>query len=451
MSQVTFDAAALTVTQDGGSAFTTPSQQTLANNLPVAISYMTDTPVSYSFVFNPLMWTGGPGSGIANFHPAELDIQIDGNAGAFNESLQCFAPGPQASAIGGPSGPDPTLATVTVSPPVPNPSLQVPDAVAPQLPQVTVGQGALWDVTVANASNAPADNVVLSVAATAATRASSFDLTGMAKSGSSCASSGAPDNHITCSLGTVAAGAHVVVHVIAQTTGLSAGTTMAGAFTVTSTNAPTVSGTLSSVTVEVIPNTVIAAVVPGVTVINTAAPLSAVNPVSIKLKTPKKVLKSTLLGAAVSPSGSAARLPAPGARRAGRAILGFLSASSAIPPPVSSIVGGIPTSQDNLLCPPIAPCYGSIAEINGNFSAYGDRSHPIQALTTFFVGLAKAGTTLWMDKGNGTVRPLGLCTRSAVGYSTPCYKKTKTFGAVGKQSIRYLILFVGTDPRFGLR
>jgi len=450
VTQVTFDAAALTVAQDGGTAFTTASQQTLADNLPVVVPYVAGTPASYTYVFNPLTWTSGPGSGVASFHPTELDVQIDGNAGSSQASLQCFPPGPQAAAIGGPSGPVPTLATVTVSPPAPTPTLQVPATVTPELQQVTVGSDALWDVTVTNASSAAAHGVVLSVAAATPSAPLSFDLTAMAGSGSTCVASGAPDGHITCALGTVGPGAHPVINAIAKTTGLAASTTLAGTLSVTSADAPTVSGTLGSLTAEVIANTVITAVVPGVTVVNTTTKLSSTNPVGIKLKTPKKVLTSTLLKATPSAPGSAAA-NVPARRHRGRGILGFASASTAVPPPVSSIVGGIPTTQDNLLCPPTAPCYGSIALVNGNFSSYSDQTHPIQVLTTFFVGLAKSNTTLWMDKGNGTVRQLGVCTKAGKLFHTPCYSKTKTIGPAGKQSIRYTILFVGTDPRFGLR
>ena len=225
--------------------------------------------------------------------------------------------------------------------------------------------------------------MVLSATAFTPSAPVSFDLGSMAKSGSTCSSAGTPDLHVTCTLGTVGAGARPTVYLIAQTSGLSSGSQVAGKVAVTSTDAATVTGTLDAILVVVVPNTVITAVVPGVQVQNTTAPLSMTNGIQVRLKTPKKVLANTLGAPAII---SAGRAPAHGprsARATSRASRAAAAASSmATPPPISVIIGPVNPNQDYLLCPPPVSCYGSVAQVDGNFSAYTDRTHPCLLYTS---------------------------------------------------------------------
>jgi len=461
VTEVSIDDATMAVAQDGGSAFTSPTEQASANNLPLVENFTMNTPFTAAYQFNPMTWTSGPGIGTSNFQPGETDVLIDGNHGSFSETLQCFPPGPQASGIGGPSGPVPTLGTTTVSAPTGTPAVQVPAVTDPELPKVTPGASVLWKILVSNTSSAPDPNVVANVYASTGATPLSFDLKAMTASGNICSSSGATDDHISCSIGTLAHGASTTVYGIVPTTGLASGATVSGQVSIAATGATTATGSLGTVGVVSIPNTVIGAAVPGVQLTNTRARLSNSNPVVISLKLPKKVVVSSLAtpfgfaGPVVSTSAGARHGRSPGRRGAAGTYTGPPVTGSA--GPVSATIGPLDNSQDQGVCPQAAPCYGYIAQVDGNFTTYTDKKHPIKLQLKYQVNRYVPGTTLWMRKDE-QCSTAGTCTGGGVVQvlpcgpnPLPCYTKLVGGGTGANQYVMVKLKFVGVDPRFGLR
>ncbi len=113
-----------------------------------------------------------------------------------------------------------------------------------------------------------------------------FDLAGMAASGTNCANAGS--GKLTCTIGNLAAGASDTLDVLVDTTGLAPGTTITGSATVTSTNAGSQATTLGAIGVVVVEsgNGTKAVAVPGIALVSTKKPLKMAK-ASVSLTLPK--------------------------------------------------------------------------------------------------------------------------------------------------------------------
>ena len=87
-------------------------------------------------------------------------------------------------------------------------------------------------------------------------KALSFDLAGMAASGTNCTNAG--PGKLTCPVRSLAPGKASTLDVLVDTTGLAQGTTITGSATVTSTNAPSQKTSFSPLKVKFDPNGTIA-------------------------------------------------------------------------------------------------------------------------------------------------------------------------------------------------
>ncbi len=426
---ISFDSASFTFDQSGGSAFTTTSQQTSANNLPQQMHFTEGEGTQTEFTFNPLTWTAGSVTEptAASFTPSTLVLELTSDQGV-TITVNCAPNVPN---------PAPAFTSTTVEPAPVTATASVPSTIDPETAQVTAGNDALWAVPVTNTSTATLSSVSVVATATAP-----FDSTAMAKSGSSCSASGT--DQVTCSLGTIAPSATSTVYAFADTTGLSAGDNVAGTVTVTS-NAPTVGTSLGEVDVEVIAGTIATGAAPGEKVANTTAPTSNANPVRIKLKLPKKVLRSSLPAAAQRQL--ADRPAAKGSlRRVVRA------STTVTPPPTATVLGGVSPTSDYLLCPSNTSCVGTLAKVTGNFSNYLDTTHPVAITITYFLGTTNRSVQLWEDEQHGGAAvELSTCTKSGKSYHTPCFTKETFSGSTPHANVTYAVDFVGNDPIFGVR
>ena len=142
------------------------------------------------------------------------------------------------------------LGSTTVNPPPPTPTFQVPASTPPLQNQVTAGTDGGWGATIANTSTATVTGLAASVSVTDGGPALSYDLAGMAASGTNCSAAGS--GKVTCPLGNLAAGASDSLDVLVRTTGLVTGVAITGSASITSSNASTHATTLGSIGVIVV-------------------------------------------------------------------------------------------------------------------------------------------------------------------------------------------------------
>lgn len=300
LTQITYQSATVAIDQadqaSSTASFSAATETASSSNTPE--TYVLDS--GYGLLnFYPVTWTSATAStGAVDFTPGTIAISVNG-IGNGTTALSCTT-----------SGNPPTLTSTTVNAPSPSPSLAPIGAVAASPADVTPGAEAFWPIGVTNTSAASISGLTLSASASAP-----FDLSTTAKSTSGlagvCSAPGSDD--ISCPLATLAPGQTTTVYAYVESTGLAGGSVIDDGTVQVAQAAPSAlstSGTLSDVDV-VTPSSaleVTAAAAPGKTVKTQATKATILDPVTVKIKVPKKVRASTLPNAQ-APSSSSAMAP----------------------------------------------------------------------------------------------------------------------------------------------
>ncbi len=436
-TQFTISAQSVTVdgrTSGGGAsgAVAPDSEAAAATNLPQTDGdFASNTPYTYDTTYNPITWQTGPGSGVVDFVPGTIDVTTTyvNNGKSTTVQLSCTAPGGVAA-----------LDTTTVDPPPSSPTFQVPSSTPPLQNQVSPGTVGGWGATISNTSTSAVKGIEADVSVTDGGAALTYDLAGMAASGTNCSSAG--PGKVTCPVGNLGEGASSTLDILVNTGTLAQGTAITGSATVTSTNATTHSTTLSEIEVVVVQSghgsTAVAA--PGIALTSTKAPLSKAK-ASVTLTLPKKKItvtkKATDRHAALSPLASGTVVENP--------------------PPVAVTFKSLAPSAVPALCPPTGSlkCEGNVMEAFGNFGVYTNNDDPIVAVVKFFYGQSVPKGSVYFLKPNGKkVDKLSACTKSASGYDTPCVEGKEQTGGSKTADDLYAedtVYFTGNDPIMGRR
>ena len=403
------------------------TESSSATNLPLSDTLAANTSYSYSTTYTPVIWQSGPGSGVVDFSPGTLTaaVTLVGSGTPTTVTITCTPPVGVAD-----------LGSTTVNPPPATATFQVPPT-PPLQSQMSAGTDGGWGATIANTSTATVTGLSATVHLSDGGAALTYDLTGMAASGTSCSSSGS--GKITCPIGTLAAQTTDPLDVLVDTTGLAQNTTISGSATITSSNAGSQSSTFGPLRIIVIQggNGTAAVAAPGIALASTKAPLATAKAsVSVTLPTAK-------------------------IKKAGRVEALAFEASSGTtlvtPPPVPVTLESLAPSKEPALCPPTGSlkCEGDIVQAVGNFASYTNKQVPIVAVLKFFYGLSVPAGTVYMLKSNGkTVVKLAACHKSSSGYNTPCvFGKEVIGGTAGHDSLyaQDTVYFTGTDPAMGRR
>ncbi len=406
------------------------TESAAATDLPQSDSLVADTPYTYSTTYNPVTWQTGPGTGKVYLTPGEIDAEVTFviHGTATPESISCTPPSGVAA-----------LGSTTVASPPPSPTFQVPAATPALQNQVTAGTDGGWGATIANTSTATVTGLNATVTVTDGGAPLSYDLAGMAASGTTCATAGS--GKVTCSLKNLAVGASDALDVLVTTSGLGTGTSITGSATITSSN-QTGHTSLGSIGVVVVQsgNSAKAVAVPGIAVTSTKRPLKTAK-ASVTLTLPNKKIRKSA------------------ADRVGAQLLTFPLAATTLtsPPPVAVTLESLAPSAEPALCPPTGStkCEGNIIQAVGNFSAYTNKAAPIVAVVKFFYGLHVPTGTVYFLKPNGkTVDKLSVCKKTAGAYDTPCLgAPEQTFGSSAHDSlyVQDTVYFTGNDPAMGRR
>jgi YVTN family beta-propeller protein len=430
---------AQTTAEDGRTSAGAPSgavspntESASATNLPQSDSTLVPG-ASYSFTtsYNPVTWQTGPGAGVVDFTPGAISVAttfvIHGTP--TDESINCTPPAGVA-----------TIGSTTVNPPPATPTFQVPTSTPPLQNQVTPGTDGGWGITIANTSTATVTGLTARVSATDSGAALSFDLGGMAATGTNCSSAGS--GTISCSIGSLAAGTSKILDVLVRTSGLVHGVAITGAAVVTSSN-QTGDTSLGSIGVTVVQNGngTKSVAVPGVALVSTKSKLFK-SKTSITLTLPKKRITK------LAPNGE-------------DLMAGEISRGSDVvtlpPPPVAVVLRSLAPSSEPALCPPTGKlkCQGNVIQAVGNFSAYTNNQAPIVAVLKFFYGKSVPTGSVYMLAPNGrTVNKLTTCKKTSTGYSTPCLDGPEQHLGSAASDSRYAqdtLYFTGADPVMGRR
>jgi YVTN family beta-propeller protein len=441
----TFGATSLTVgaqttTEDGSTSAGEPSgavspntESASATNLPQSDStLLPDTPYSFSTVYNPVTWQTGPGAGVVDFTPGDISIAVTFviRGTSTNETISCTPPAGVAA-----------IGSTTVNPPPAVPTFQVPASTPPLQSQVTPGTDGGWGITISNTSTVTVTGISAQVSATDSGAPLSFDLGGMAATGTICSSAGS--GTISCPIGNLAAGATTTLDVLVRTAGLVHGVAITGSAVVTSSN-QTGDSSLGSIGVTFVQSRLgtKSVAVPGVALFSTRSKLIR-SKTSITLTLPKNKIKKSvppnreeLMALEISGGTDAVTLP---------------------PPPVAVVLRSLAPSSEPALCPQTGKlkCEGNVIQAVGNFSSYTNNQAPIVAVLKFFYGKTIPTGSVYLLAPNGrTVDKLTTCKKTSTGYSTPCIDgPEQDFGSSASDS-RYAqdtLYFTGADPVMGRR
>jgi hypothetical protein len=396
-----------------------------ASDLPVSDTLAANTPFTYDTTYNPVTFQTGPGTGAVFLTPgdigAEITFVIHGTP--TSESIACTPPTGAAA-----------LGSTTVNQPPATPTFQVPPSTPALQNQVSAGTDGGWGATIANTSKAGVTGLAATVQVTDGGAPLTFDLAGMAASGTTCANAGS--GKLTCSIGTLAAGDSDTLDVLVNTTGLANGTTISGSATVTSTNAGSQATTLGAIGVVVIEsgNGTVAVAVPGKALLSTKKTLHQAR-ASVSLTLPKAKITIKKKAGSGGPLAS--------------------GTVTVLPPPVAVTLESLAPAAEPALCPPTGSlkCEGNIIQVVGNFSLFTSKLTPIVAVVKFFYGTKVPAGTLYFLKPNGkTVDKLSVCKKTASGYDTPCLAVAEQdLGTAGNTYAEDTVYFTGNDPAMGRR
>ncbi len=425
-SAITLGASSITIgTQsvetDGLTPSDTPSTSvdpntlsSSARNLPITFAPQADTPYTYPTTYNPETWQTVNVAGTVDFTPGDIDLTLT--------YLIDNVPTPESVDCTPPSG-VPALDTTNVLASGATPSFQVPPTVPPLQSQVTDPLDAGWAIQITNTSTVNVNGVSAGITVHGAGTLT-YDLAGMANTGTDCTSSG--PNAATCDVGTLPAGATETLNVLVETNGLANGTSIAGSASVTSSNAPTQSSSLGAINVVVVQNGAAAVAVPTVPVKSLMGPLMESKPAKVRLTLPATVPTMGLFGG-------------PGKTKG---------------PPVSMTLQALPGSDDPELCPPVAGgCEGDIMEITGDFADYTSQADPIEVAVKIFYGASvPPGAVYFQDTASSTPELIPACVKTNGKYDTPCVDgRERTVGTAGSLSSEDTVFFTGDDPLVGRR
>jgi hypothetical protein len=395
-----------------------------ATNLPITLTPQMNTPISYSTTYNPETWQTVSNPGEVDFTPGVIDGGVT--------YVRSGSPTQITSVCTPPNGVSP-LDTTDVNASSSTPTFQVQQPSVPPLDsEVSSPLDGGWGVQLTNTSTVAVDGLSAQLAIEGQGSTINFDFAGMADTGTTCTSAGT--NEATCNVGTLSAGGSLTLNVLVETTGLAQGFTISGSVNVTSTNAPTQSSTLGSVSVVVVTNGAAAVAVPNVLVKSTTGPLSDSVPAKVKLVLPAKIPATGPSGSTMTTSNS--------------------PLSKVKGPPVSVTLEALAGSQDPELCPTSSGgCEGDIVEIDGDFSAYTSAKDPISVVVKIFYGSTPpAGKIYFQDSSNDTPVKLPACVKSGGAYNTPCVDGSeKIAGGSGQESTLDTVFFTGGDPLVGRR
>ena len=434
--------ASQTTTLDGRSSVGGPlsgavspaTESTSATNLPQSDApLVAGVPYTYQTAYNPVTWQTGPGDGKVSFTPGDIDAEATFVISGVptTESVTCTPPSGAAA-----------LGSTTVDPPPARPTFQVPGTTPPLQNQVSAGTDGGWGITIANTSQATVTGVSATISAAEGSHSLSYDTAAMAASGTSCSPEGS--GKLSCSVGSLAAGAADTLNVLVLTGGLLDGTTITGSAVVTSTNAASNSTSLGAIGVIVLEsgNGTKAVAAPGIALASTKSTLLR-SKASITLTLPKARItvtkKVTTRAEALAVAASQA------------------TTTSEAPPPVAVTLESLAPSAEPALCPPTGnlQCEGNIVQAVGNFSKYTNNKDPIVAVVKFFYGLKVPAGSVYFLKPNGkTVDKLSLCKKTSSGYDTPCLAVRETTGGSAAHDTVYAqdtVYFTGNDPAMGRR
>ncbi len=389
-----------------------------ATNLPITFAPQTNTPYTFPTTYNPETWQTVNVAGTVDFTPGDIDLTLT--------YLIDDVPTPESVACTPPSGVG-DLDTTNVVASGPTPSFQVPPSVPPLQSQVTARLDGGWALEITNTSTVDVDAVSAAITVHGAGTLT-YDLAGMANTGTTCESSG--PNKATCDVGTLPGGATETLNILVETNGLADGSSITGNVNVTSSNAPAQSSSLDAIDVVVIQNGAVAVAVPTVTLISDVGPLSGDNPAKVRLTLPATVPS---MGPFRQQDGSDTKMKSP---------------------PVSVTIKPLAGSQDPELCPPASGgCEGDIMSVTGDFSAYTSTADPISVVVKIFYGASvPAGVVYFQDSASSTPVLLPSCVKTNGHYNTPCvYGHEKTVGPPGSLKSLDTVFFTGNDPLVGRR
>ena len=427
-----------TTTENGLTAAGTPSgavdpatESAAATNLPQTDGVLTpNAPYAFGTTYNPVTWQTGPGTGVVNFVPGAIDVVVTFVIRGTPTTVSIDCTPPQGIGV---------LDSTTVLPPPPVPTFQVPTTTPPLQNQVSPGTDGGWAVQVSNTSTVTVTGLAATVSVSDGGAALSYDVSGMAASGTNGCSATGPGT-LSCPIGSLGAGSSKTVDVLVGTTGLGAGTTITGSIAVTSSNASGHSSTFGAIQTVVVNNGTKAVAAPGVPLVSTKGSRFKFK-TFITLTLPRQRIR---VHKNVEPGPLLLTTPLAGT---------VLKA----PPPVAVTLETLAPSAEPALCPPTGTlkCEGDIVQAEGNFSAYTNKAAPVIAVIKFFYGLRVPTGTVYMLKPNGKkVVKLAACKKGASGYNTPCvYGKEKILGSASHDSLyaQDTVYFTGVDPVMGRR
>jgi YVTN family beta-propeller protein len=405
------------------------TESVAAANLPVSDATLApNTPFTYTTTYNPVTWQTGPGTGLVNFVPGTINAAVTFviNGSPTTESVTCTPP----AGVG-------ILGSTTVEPPPANPTFQVPSSTPALQNQVSAGTDGGWSATVADTSRATVTGVKASVSVTDGHSPLTFDLSGMAASGTNCSNAGS--GKLTCSIGNLAAGASASLDVLVNTTGLGV-VSVTGSVSLSSSNAGSHATTLGSIAVVVVQggNGTKAVATPGAPLVSTKKPLKmAKASVSLTLPTKKLTVKKR----------ASTERDAAGPEASGTV--------SIKPPPVAVTLESLAPSAEPALCPSSGnlKCEGNIIQVFGNFSLYTSKLNPITTVVKFFYGSSvPSGSVYFLGSSGKKAVKLAACKKTSSGYNTPCVLgKEVDAGSTGNKYAQDTVYFTGNDPVMGRR
>ena len=418
--------------QTGGNPSSSVNPNTLtasATNLPISFAPQANTPFTYTTNYSPEAWQTASNPGTVDFTPGDVDSSLTYlvSGSPMSVSSDCTPPAGVAA-----------LGFTVVSASSSSPTFQVPPSLPPLDSVASVPNDAGWAIQITNTStqsvNGLSAEVTGEVSGEEGSSPLNYDFTGMDDTGTNCVSSGSGE--ATCSVGTLATGDSVTLNVLAETTGLAEGTSIAGTVDVSASNASSQTSDLGEVDVEVVKSGAAAVAVPTIPVTSTTSRLSDKVPAKVTLSLPKKVPAMGPFGPEVA---------------TGVTSFGGGKVSG---PPVSVTMQALAGSKDTELCPPSAGgCEGDIVEVEGNFSAYTSLSKPISVVVEIFYGsTVPAGSIYYQVSANDSPQKLAACVKTGADYNTPCVSGAEQIiGKTGKRSTEDTIFFTGGDPLVGRR
>ncbi len=184
-----------------------------ASNLPLSDTLVADTPYTYATTYNPVTFQTGPGTGTVYFTPGDIDAEVTFviHGTPTPESISCARLRP---------GWPPWARPPSTRRPPPPPS-RCPRPPRPSRTRSRAGTDGGWGATIANTSTATVTGLSASVQVTDGPAPPPSTWPAWPPRGPPVPTAGS--GKLTCSIGTLAAGASDTLDVLVDTTGLPDG------------------------------------------------------------------------------------------------------------------------------------------------------------------------------------------------------------------------------------